>query len=137
MSLDDGWGRDSFGPQNMLYVYRPGGERERAYLQTVPGATDEGRLFLHDICTGRRLTYTVEHVNALLSSPDNPDNIKERIVELIPRLSPPQKQWLAEGISEPALAAVREMDLPLAEAIQGWGSHSLVGAGSGNVTPGR
>lgn len=114
---DGGWGRDGMIPTNILYVYRPEGVKERAFVHTVPGASHEGRLFFHEKCTGNRASYKAEHVNYLLTRDENPERIKERIAELIPRLSDRQKQWLAEGISDEALAVVGGIDSQAADIL--------------------
>lgn len=116
-SDDGGWGRDGAIASNMLYVYRPEGIKERVFVETVKGASHEGRLFLHEKCTGNRASYTTEHVNHLLTRNENPERIKERIVELIPRLSQQQKQWLADGISDEALAVVRGIEQSMADML--------------------
>lgn len=108
---DGGWGRDGrLRPENMLYVYRSDDPRAQNFIKTVRGARHEGRLFIHDICTGNRLTYTASHVNQLLTDTENPDGIKERIVSMIPRLSAQQQQWLADGINDAALQVVEQME---------------------------
>jgi|GEM_PF-5014086 len=114
---DGGWGRDGEIARNMLYVYRPEGQKEQVFVKYIAGASHEGRLFLHDKCTGQRASYTAKHVNVLLTRPENPESIKERIVSLIPILSDQQKQWLADGISDEALAAMNGIDHHMTELL--------------------
>ncbi len=124
MSVEDddngGWGRgaDVTIPKNILRVYRPDGKAEQTFVENVAGSSHEGRLFLHDKCTGQRASYTVEHVNALLTGSENLEGIKERIVELIPRLSAQQKQLLADGISAKALETVQSIDPDMAASLE-------------------
>jgi hypothetical protein len=114
---DGGWGRAGEIPSNMLYVYRPEGPKERAFAQAT-GKSHEGRLFLHEICTGNRVSYTTARVNDLLTQPENEEHIKERIVELIPALSPKQKRQLAEGISKTALNVVSHINPEVAAQLK-------------------
>jgi len=113
-----GWGNgpDSFPAKNTLYIYRPGDIREESFAERS-GKTHEGRLFIHDKCTGNRASYTAAHVNELLTAPDNPEQIKERIVELIPRLSPDQMRWLATDISKDALKTIQSIQPQVAETL--------------------
>lgn len=103
---DDEWGRDSLKSENTLYIYRPDGEKEKRFAEVLGAKRHEGRLFVHDVCYGQRYTYTIEHVNRILTDEENPDSIKERIVDLLPHLAENQKQWVAEGISDAGLAIV-------------------------------
>ena len=110
---------NSLSASNMLYVYRPDRPRELYYVKTVQGARHNFKLFLHDFCTGNRASYTAKHVNQLLTDKDNPERIKERIVELIPHLSEQQKKWLADGISSEALNVIKTIDDNIAQMIDG------------------
>ncbi len=114
---DGGWGRDGTPPTNMLYVYRESGAKEQAFARQS-GKAHEGRLFLHEICTGNRVSYAAHHVNAKLTDIENEDDIKGRIVHLIPHLSPAQKIHLAKGISPEALEVVRGLNPQTASAIE-------------------
>ncbi|NBO19795.1 MAG: hypothetical protein EBV03_11365 [Proteobacteria bacterium] len=106
---DDGWGRDSLRVANMLSIYRPEGIKEQTFVKTT-GKSHDGRLFMHEKCTGQRASYTAQHINALLTRDINPDRLKERIVELIPLLSPAQQRQLASGLQEDALEVIRGLN---------------------------
>jgi len=126
---EDGDWPDTRMPQNILDVYRQDGLPERSFVETVTGASHEGRLFLNSKCMGQRVSYTATHVNMLLTREENPEGIKERIVTLIPRLSSEQKQWLAQGISDAALRVVRAINADTASLIASYKIASLpVGA---------
>ncbi|MGE0755242.1 MAG: hypothetical protein AB7L92_08810 [Alphaproteobacteria bacterium] len=117
---DEDWGRDTLSAENMLYIF--GGAKDPRRSKALKEAINDpehGRLFVHDVCYGQRYTYTIEHVNQLLTADDNPDQIKERIVELLPRLSDKQKRWVVEGITSGGLEVVREINPSVAEAIRG------------------
>ncbi len=119
MSHDEEWGRDALKSENTLYIYRPEGDKEKRFAEALGAQRHAGRLFVHDVCYGQRYTYTMEHVNSIFVSEENPDGIKERIVELLPYLSEQQKQWVAESISDAALAVVESINPQTAADISG------------------